>query len=138
MADRKRCRRAWPCICARPRAGVWCDWADGEDMRGDALDLVAQVLFRGDKGKAVKWSRAWLGLDSTDPAAIEQHRREANKRRAKAPHDDERRHGQAVRLFLAAQSSLAGTPAETYLACRAIDLGRLGRQPRALRYHPNL
>ena len=50
--------------------GLWRDWGDGE-KGGDALDLVAKVLFRGDKRRAIQWARAWLGLDSADPASFE-------------------------------------------------------------------
>jgi phage/plasmid primase-like uncharacterized protein len=39
---------------------------------------------------------------------------------------------------LAAEPKLAGTPADQYLRLRGIDLAQLGRQPRALRYHPGL
>lgn len=34
------------------RAGVWCDFASGE--RGDALGLVAAVLFAGDIAAALQ------------------------------------------------------------------------------------
>jgi Toprim domain len=118
------------------RSGVWADFSTGE--RGDALDLVAAVLFRGDKAAALTWSRRWLGIESGDPAAIEQHRQRAAERREQARQDDDRRRSWATRLFLAAQTSLADTPASTYLASRAIDLAQLGRQPRALRFHPSL
>jgi hypothetical protein len=119
------------------RSGVWSDFSTGE--AGDALDLVAAVLFRGDKGQAIQWSRAWLGLDSSDPASFEQHRRKAaESRRDQAQRDGDRRQANALKIFLAAQPALAGTPAATYLAGRAIDLAQLGRQPRALRFHPAL
>jgi hypothetical protein len=42
----------------------------------------------------------------------------------------------AVRLYLEAQASIAGTPADLYLKARGLDLAQLGRQPRALRFHP--
>ena len=119
-----------------PKAGVWKDWA--ADIGGDALDLVAQVLFRGDKVQAVRWSRAWLGLDKADPASFEQRRRQAENRREEAREDDRRRKRRALAIFLEAQPQLAGTVAATYLASRAIDLEQLGRQPRALRFHPSL
>lgn len=47
----------------------------------------------------------------------------------------ERRKRAALSLFLEATPHLAGTPAESYLRARGIDLAVLGRQPRALRYH---
>jgi hypothetical protein len=120
----------------RSKAGVWSDFASGEG--GDALDLVAQILFRGDKSRAVKWSRAWLALDSADAATFAKHRRQAERRRDQARHDHERRHGWATRTFLAARPVLAGTPGARYLAERGIDLTELGRQPSALRFHPSL
>jgi hypothetical protein len=118
------------------KAGVWYDWAAGID--GDALDLVAQVPFRGDKRQAVRWSRAWLGLDDADPASFPRQRREIAERRAAGEREDAKHRSQAARIFLSAQLSLASTPAEAYLHSRAIDLAQLGRQPRSLRFHPAL
>lgn len=51
--------------------------------------------------------------------------------------DDEARQHAALRLFLAASERLAGTPAAAYLSGRGINLAELGRQPRALRFHPS-
>lgn len=118
------------------RAGVWSDFSAGEG--GDVIDLVAAALFRGDKAQAIKWLRAWLGLDHADPAAFEQHRRQAEQRRQQSRREDDRRRSWATKTFLAARPSLAGTPAADYLAGRGIDLQQLGRQPRALRFHPRL
>ncbi len=117
------------------RAGVWCDFASGE--AGDALDLVASVRFGGDRRQAMAWARTWLGREfgavaegPADPL-----------RRPPAPTEDadaaSRRRG-ALRLFLEAHPNLSGTPAALYLSARRIDLADLGRQPRSLRYHPNL
>lgn len=118
------------------KAGVWSDFS--ADLGGDALDLVAQVLFRGDKSRAVKWSRAWLGLDDADPTSFEQHRRQAAERRERSKREDTRRQSYAAKIFLAAQPMLAGTVAAAYPARRAIDIAELARQPRALRFHPAL
>ena len=43
-----------------------------------------------------------------------------------------------LRIFAAAEPSIAGTAAEFYLQGRGIDLRRLGRQPASLRFHPAL
>jgi len=118
------------------KAGVWYDWAAG--VGGDALDLVARVLFRDDKRQAMCWARAWLDIDNADPASFEQHRQNAISDRAATQREDASRRRQATRLFLEAQPSLAGTAAEAYLRGRAIDLAQLGRQPRSLRFHPAL
>lgn len=121
---------------AGAKAGVWSDFASGE--RGDALDLVAMVLFGGDKRQALRWARRWLGLESGDPAALATLRREAQARVDTADESAEQTRRSAMRLWLNAQDRIAGTPVEDYLAGRGIDLAALGRQPRCLRYHPGL
>jgi len=122
------------------RAGVWKHFA--ADRAGDALDLVAYLATNGDKKAAVKWARAWLGLDQADPLTLERARAEAAANAAAAQRADraerERKRRAAFALFVGAQSSLKGTPADLYLKARGLDLGRLGRQPRALRFHPAL
>lgn len=121
-----------------PRAGVWCDFGGPPEHRGDALDLVAQVLFRGDKRRAIEWARAWLGLDQVDPDGIAVERRRAVEKKRQARRDEERILRHAQKLYLEARPSLAGTASEAYLCGRGIDLRLLGRQPRALRHHPEL
>lgn len=113
-----------------PKAGVWSDFASGES--GDGLDLVAAVLYRGDKREALAWARRWLGLVD-GPAAAPQRQAPPPARPDAPDADAEARRGAARRMFLAAQQSLAGTPAAAYLAARSIDLAELGRQPRSLR-----
>jgi hypothetical protein len=118
------------------RAGVWSDFASGD--RGDALDLVAAVLYRGDKRAALAWARRWLGLgDGAVPAPARQEARQRADA-AEADAEAEARRGAARRLFLAAQEAIGGTPASAYLAGRGIDLAELRRQPRSLRFHPDL
>jgi hypothetical protein len=41
-------------------------------------------------------------------------------------------------MWRSAHPRIAGTPVDAYLRGRAIDLATLGRQPRALRFHPSL
>lgn len=117
------------------RAGVWCDFSSGE--RGDALGLVAAVLFAGDIGAALQWSRAWLGLVAT-PAP--DTRRRAPPVAPDPQHDQEAeaKHRNAIRIYLAASADIRGTPVTSYLAGRGIDLAELGRYPRSLRFHPSL
>lgn len=120
------------------RQGVWCDFSTGET--GDAFDLVAQVLYRGDKKQALPWARAWLGLDGTNPDALRTTRRAVEIRDKQIENagdvdeTEQKRRNKAFRIWLGGQEQLAGTPAERYLLGRAIDLRRLGRQPRALRF----
>lgn len=121
---------------AGTKAGVWCDFASGE--KGDVLDLVAQCLFRGHKGQALQWSRAWLGLSRADPEAFRSARRLVEIKRADEAKVREGVRTRARKIWLDAQPRIAGTPVEDYLAGRGIDLAALERQPRTLRFHPAL
>ena len=114
------------------RAGVWSDFASGES--GDALDLVAAVLFGGDIKPAMDWARAWLAL--TDAPAGPERRREPPPQTSREAEqaDEAKRRAKALSLFLASQEGLAKTPVAAYLAGRGIDLAELGRTPRALRF----
>jgi hypothetical protein len=117
------------------RAGVWADFSS--DDRGDALDLVAAVLYAGDTRAAIAWSRRWLGLtDASAPAATRPSPRAADD--SNGGEEEAQRHRLAMRIFLEAAPSLTGTAAAAYLAGRGIDLAQLGRQPRALRFHGDL
>lgn len=122
------------------KRGLWAHFAS--NARGDALDLVAYVLCGGDKRGAVRWARAWLGLDHASPAEIETKRRQAAEVSAdakrQAAEQRERTRRIAQRRFLEAAVALRDTPVDRYLAGRGIRLERLGRQPRSLRFHPNL
>lgn len=119
-----------------PKAGVWKDFATGE--AGDALDLVAQALFAGDKGKALTWAKRFTGLEAGDPAALAKQRRRAKASARRAVEDEGRRRADAMRIWLAAEPDIIGTPVQTYLAGRGIRLPILGKVPGALRYHPGL
>lgn len=117
-----------------PKAGVWGAWSAGQG--GDALDLVAALECDGDKKRAVPWALAWLGLDGREPERKQRTDRALAARHDEPPAADHK--AAAFRIWLSAQPSLKGTPAEAYLAARGIELARLGRQPRALRFHPRL
>lgn len=117
-----------------PRRGVWCDFGGRPEDRGDALDLVACVLFAGDKKRAFAWSRAWLGIDRVDPRSFNVTPRQVEQRKREVEHEEKRRRESALRIFIGAEERLAGTPAAGYLRGRGIDFDRLGRQPRSLRF----
>lgn len=120
------------------KAGIWCDWSGRPDDRGDALDLIAQVKFGGDKSRAVKYARAWLGLDSIDPNAIASQRRAVEKRKREAVDNDDRRRRLAQAMFLGARATIGATLTERYLLDRGINFRALGRQPGSLRHHDGL
>lgn len=119
------------------RRGVWAEFSGNE--RGDALELIAAVQFRGNKVEAIRWAKGWLGIDGTDPAALRVTRRavEAAKDAPDATEIEARRRRWARKIFLEAKP-LAGTPADEYLLGRGIDIRRLGFPAGALRFHDGL
>ncbi|HEY1301459.1 MAG TPA: hypothetical protein VGF07_13250 [Stellaceae bacterium] len=128
-----------------PRRGRWRDYS-GED-RGDALDLVAKTVCRGDLGEAIRWARRWLGLGELDDEERRRIAAAAERRRAAAEREAERqarhRRNDARALWLAAQPLARGDLVARYLRDRGIDLARrakdgVWRAPRALRCHPDL
>lgn len=127
------------------KAGVWSDFSSGET--GDALDLVAAVLYGGDKKQTVKWALGWLGLDGgVDAAQLAALRKRAEaaarKQREQAALDAEQNRGNALRIWVGADDATKGqildTPVDAYLRGRGVDLRALGRRPGCLRFHPEL
>jgi hypothetical protein len=123
-----------------PKQGEWWDFAAGHG--GDMVHLVAAVLYGGSLRDAYGWARHRLGLDSAAPAAVRRAREQAQaaeeRQEADAAATAERVRKYAHRIWLSAQESILGTPVAAYLLGRGIDVAELGRQPRALRYHPAL
>ena len=128
-------------VGAGSRRGWWVDFAGGED-KGDALKLVAVVLFGGDIKRAVAWAKGWLGLDDSDPGRIERVKLQAQahaEQKARAAGVEEERARQGARRRWHQAAPLArGDLVATYLARRGIDLSLLGRAPGAIRYHEAL
>lgn len=120
------------------KRGWWKDFA-GDDG-GDALKLVAAVLFAGDIKKAIAWAKSWLGIDDGDPSRIEQHRIEARAQadRRAAAAEDERLGAveRARKRWLGGRVLVPGDPVTRYLAARGCDPALLPRLPGVLRYHP--
>lgn len=133
-----RSRRSLSVHLAGTKAGVWSDFSSGGAESGDALDLVAAVSFAGDRADALKWARSWLGLEATPGSPEPRRPVPPAPTREDSDAEEAKRRNLAMRIFLAAEPSLAGTPAGDYLAGRGINLAELGRQPRSLRYHPAL
>lgn len=123
------------------RAGIWGAWAAGADREsgsaGDALDLVAQVLFRGDKSDAVKWALGWLGYDGSGGAPPPPLPSPAGGGGSR-PSEANANGRAAFRIWISAAAELRGTPAEIYLRRRGIDIELLGHVPGALHFHPGL
>ncbi len=123
------------------RRGRWRDFSSGE--YGDALDLVAAVLYGGDLVEAIKWARDWLGIsDEIDPETRKKLAERAEARRAERQRQAERealhKRQDALRIWLKGKPITRGDVVDKYLLGRGIDLRRLGKAPRALRTHPSL
>lgn len=129
-------------ICVSgPKQGLWFEHAEGRG--GDAIELIAGAMFGGNRTDAWHWAcDSWLGLTGSSRA-------QSRSAVAAPPHRPEvsgdettRRARQSERAFgvwLSARSAIRGTPVERYLdGTRGIPLARLGRQPAALRFHPEL
>ena len=117
------------------KAGLWVDHANDQD-RGDLLTLAAIVLYGGDLKAAIGWAKAKLGI--SDAAPLPPMDLPEPEEAAADIAERLRKREDAKRLWLAAEAKLAGTPVDSYLRGRGIDLARMGRQPRALRFHPSL
>ncbi len=125
-----------------PKAGRWNDYATGQ--HGDLIDLMA--LYLGcSLSDAVREARAFLGLETRDPAAIRKQEEALARARAQraaaladAAAEAERRAKQAEGIWLSAAPEILGTPVEPYLADRGINLRALPCLPGAVRYHAAL
>lgn len=123
------------------RAGIWSDFSDSK-AHGDAFELVAQVLFSGDRKKTVAWAKSRLGLDNMNPDRIEQVRKEARKKsqdaEKKQAEETERRRKAALAIFLNADENILDTPVDRYLLRRGINLRSLQKLPGSIRYAAEL
>jgi len=125
------------------RQGTYHDFSSGE--HGDMLDLIGLATGASTAAAQLTEARAFLGLDEETPearAAAARRADEARRRREAAAAEDLRklnhRRNKAMDHFLTNKGSLRGTPAESYLLGRGIDLAAIGRQPSALCYAPSM
>lgn len=105
------------------------------------LSFHAEICHGGDMGAAVRWAKAWLGLDGTNPDALRVTHRAIlafDDRPESDPEEIARKRKRAKAIYLGAQPSVIGTPVETYLRGRGIDLARLFFPVRSLRFVADL
>jgi hypothetical protein len=125
--------------------GLWTDFSAAKgssSYSGNVIQLVAQVKFAGNVGHACSWLRSWLGLDHLDPERLATEKAKAQRQAQRSEKDAlakaEKNRRNAHNLFLTA-GELAGSPAETYLCSRGIDLRARGLSaPGAVRFHPEV
>lgn len=121
--------------------GLWTDFSSSRgssSYSGNVIQLVAQVQFGGDVGKACQWLRSWLGLDKLDPGRLAKEKAKAQRAAAKSEADaavkaDNNRR-RAHQLYLSAVP-YPETIVENYLCSRGIDFRGAGlHAPGALRF----
>ncbi len=119
-----------------PKRGVWKDFGPG-GQSGDALDLTAQCLFNGNRRDAMAWAENWLGLGDRASDAPVQRRPVQEKPASSLELDREaqRMRAKARRLWQEGQP-IQGSPADSYLLNRGLDLRLLPHMPGSLRFHP--
>jgi hypothetical protein len=112
--------------------GMWTDFSAPprtKERAGNILQLIAAVRFGHNIGEACKWARSWLAIDNLDPARLATEKAKARRMAAKSSADAaakaEKNRRRALQLYLSAEA-LPGTPAETYLCSRGIDLRAAG------------
>ncbi|WP_282803150.1 DUF7146 domain-containing protein [Bombella apis] len=117
------------------KAGVWSDFSSTES--GDALDVVACVLFGCDRKAAYRWGLSWLGYGGSAPE-VEQRRQVDRQRAAEREREEaeerQRKIGRARALFGSAARLHPDDPVVAYLAGRGIRLSP-ERFPASIRYH---
>lgn len=128
-----------------PVPGKWNDWIEGQ--YGDALSLVACCLAgvcepknSRNLGAAIRWAKEYFGYEGRDPDQWRRRREEAEAKAARRAAAAARELGEQRRtakgLWLAAQALTPEDAGWAYLKARGIDLARLPRAPRAVRFSP--
>lgn len=127
-------------------AGAWKDFAS--DDKGDILDLIACARCGADgkpsreqRIEAIKWAKAWLGLEARDPREIERVREKAKRQASEAQRREEearrRKRRRAFDLWCAGRD-WRGTLVDVYLRARGIDVDRLEHLDDFVRFAPRL
>lgn len=103
-------------------------------------DVFRYVMHRDsvDFRAAVDAVAAEAGLDGAERRPLAPVQQQTQAARAADDAEAERLRQYALRVYLESRPSIDATPVDFYLAARGIDLHQLGRQPRALRFHPDL
>jgi hypothetical protein len=104
--------------------GLWTDFSAAKGSpgySGNVIQLVAQVQFGGDVGRACQWLRSWLGLDISTPSGSPRRRPRRSARpsgdQGRAEPKAEKNRRRAHTCILSAEP-YPGTIAETYLVER--------------------
>ena len=126
-----------------PAAGAWKDFAS--DEKGDLVDLIAEVKFggraRAERGQAIQWLRARLGLGGASPAELTVRRREARAAQLRREAEEaEKRKVKRKRCFdlFRAGRPLGGTLGEVYLRARGVDAAGIANKSATFRFLPRL
>lgn len=122
------------------RRGGWADFVAGE--KGDVIDLVAYAKFGGvtkeSRIEAVGWLEDRFGIRAMAPDARAKMEEDGRRRREQSAAREADRLNDARersrKAFFAASPVLLGTPVESYLRHRGIDLNAVPNLSAAFRY----
>ena len=92
------------------------------------------------KHEAIEWAKAYLGLSSgkTTLKQVRQRAKEQCEEQEKLQQiETENFRKYAQKIWLSAEPSIKGTPAELYFNARGIDFNVLKKQPNAIRFAPS-
>lgn len=128
---------AWVKLTGAP--GAWRDEVTGD--KGDVFGLIARRAGVTGFAACLDWARGWLGLAGMSAAeraekfkAAEQRARVAEAGRGE---DEAKARRWAKAIYLEARRRpFFGSPADSYLKTRGIDVRRLGRMPGCLGWLP--
>jgi len=124
-------------------AGAWKDFAT--DDKGDLVDLIAEVKYGGrdrtQRGSAIAFLRARLGLGGASPKTLSEARVRAQAERrardAREAEERERKRRRVQELWLKG-TPLGGTPGETYLRARGVEAAKIPNLSATFRFVPRL
>ena len=116
-----------------PKRGRFIDFEAGQG--GDLIDLIKAVQGV-DTREAVRWAKAWFGIERARPGAREPRAKQGDaiKRRKPRPQPGANTRGHAARDIWRGARAAHGTPIETYLCGRGITIAI----PPSIRYAPAL
>jgi Toprim domain-containing protein len=122
------------------RRGGWIDFASGD--KGDAIDLVAYAKFgfvtNENRKLAVEWIEERFHIRGMTPDRQQEMEQAGTARQARAAREETTRrktmHDRVRQTFFGANAELAGTPVDTYLATRGINLNDIPNRSLAFRY----
>lgn len=108
-------------------AGGFVEYDSGGTQSGTVFDLIILAGRASDYAGAVKWAKAWLGLEDADPAALKKRVKDAEDYKKRVDQDEEEARRVKIRaardMFRRAVPLRCVPEAVAYLESRGIEAG---------------